>query len=265
MSRFNISQMIQNGGRPLRDPSERTTARSRSLWNRSKGTTSLRPTRASPLAHSSFSRLSTSKNPGCPAIADPPHPRSHKRAIRLQKQPVFSSPPAASGAAGIGEHTQDALVVIHKGGGLAKIGTSPDQLSTQSRSPPSPVSCTMRRERPVTSATRSVPKRCRIWSSAPASCGKDAKMLDHAVAPFDGLARNHRIAGGVVCRAREEVPLIVAVEFKQLGRERVAEIVRAKLARRDVDRKIDPFRSGPRPGGDRAAPRWSKPLAASTA
>ena len=67
-------------------------------------------------------------------------------------------------------------------------------------------------------------------------------MLDHAVAPFDGLARNHRIAGGVVCRAREEVPLIVAVELKQLGRERVAEIVEDVLARRDVDRKIDPFR-----------------------
>ena len=67
-------------------------------------------------------------------------------------------------------------------------------------------------------------------------------MLDHPVAALDGLARNHRIAVGVVGRAREEVALVVAVELEQLGRERVAQIVEDVFARRDVDREIGPFR-----------------------
>ena len=68
-------------------------------------------------------------------------------------------------------------------------------------------------------------------------------MLDHAVAALDGLARNHRIAVGIVSRARVEIALVVAVELEQLGRERVAEIVEDVFPRRDVDRKIRPFRS----------------------
>ena len=67
-------------------------------------------------------------------------------------------------------------------------------------------------------------------------------MLDHPVAAFDRLARDHRIAVGVVSRAREEVAFVVAVELEQLGRERVAQIVEHVFPRRDVDREIAPFR-----------------------
>ena len=77
---------------------------------------------------------------------------------------------AAPGAAGIGED-EDALVVVHEGGGLGEIrrgGAGLDAEPVDSR-------LTMRRERPVTSATSSVPKRCRIWSSAPCTGGNDAR------------------------------------------------------------------------------------------
>ena len=68
-------------------------------------------------------------------------------------------------------------------------------------------------------------------------------MLDHPVAPFDRLARDHRIAVGVISRARLKVAFVVAVELEELGRKRVAQIVEDVLARRDVDRQIGPFRS----------------------
>jgi hypothetical protein len=68
-------------------------------------------------------------------------------------------------------------------------------------------------------------------------------MLDHPVAALDGLARNHRIAVGVVSRAREKVALVVAIELEQLGRERMAQIVEYVFPGCDVDRQIGPFRS----------------------
>ena len=108
---------------------------------------------------------------------------------------------------------------------------------------------TMRRERPVTSATRSVPKRCRIWSSAPCTGGKRGEMLDHPVAPFDRFARDERIAVGIVSRARVEIALVVGVEFEQLCRKRVAQIIEHVFPRRDVDREVGPFR-----GRDRGEP-----------
>ena len=77
---------------------------------------------------------------------------------------------AAPGAAGIGED-EDALVVIHKGGGLGEIRRSGTGLDAEAVAR----ALTMRRERPVTSATRSVPKRCKIWSSAPCTGGNDAR------------------------------------------------------------------------------------------
>ena len=77
---------------------------------------------------------------------------------------------AAPGAAGIGED-QDALVVIHEGGGLGEIRRSGAGLDAKPVAAPWPARLTIRRERPVTSATRSVPKRCRIWSSAPCTGG----------------------------------------------------------------------------------------------
>ena len=64
---------------------------------------------------------------------------------------------AAPGAAGIGED-QDALVVIHEGGGLGEIRRSGPGLDTEPVAPGGRCAA----ERPVTSATISVPKRCRI-------------------------------------------------------------------------------------------------------
>jgi hypothetical protein len=51
----------------------------------------------SPAADKAFNRSSPSKNPGCPAILDPPHPPSQKQAIRDQKQPVFRGVQLADG------------------------------------------------------------------------------------------------------------------------------------------------------------------------
>ena len=78
---------------------------------------------------------------------------------------------AAPGAARVRED-EDALVVIHEGGGLGEVGGAGAVLDASSRSPLR----TMRRERPVTSATMSVPKRWTIWSSAPGTGGSDASF-----------------------------------------------------------------------------------------
>ena len=66
-------------------------------------------------------------------------------------------------------------------------------------------------------------------------------MLDHAVAAFDGLARDDRIAVGIVGRARLEIALVVGEELEELGRERVAQIVEHIVPRRDVDGEVVPF------------------------
>ena len=76
----------------------------------------------------------------------------------------------AAGAAGIGED-QDALLVIHEGLRLGEIGRTGAVLDAERGRRLR----TMRRERPVTSATISVPKRCTIWSSAPCTGGKAAR------------------------------------------------------------------------------------------
>ena len=66
-------------------------------------------------------------------------------------------------------------------------------------------------------------------------------MLDHRIAAFDRLARDHRIAVGVSRRARMQVAFVVAVELEQLDRERMAQIVEHIFPGRDVDREIAPF------------------------
>ena len=81
---------------------------------------------------------------------------------------------AAAGAAGVGED-EDALVVVHEGLRLGEIGRAGAGLDGKAVDAVRPVLRTMRRERPVTSATMSVPKRCRIWSSAPCTGGSDAR------------------------------------------------------------------------------------------
>ena len=82
---------------------------------------------------------------------------------------------AASGAAGIAEN-EDALVVIHEGLGLGEIGGAGAVLDHKPVDTIRPVLRTIRRDRPVTSATMSVPKRCTIWSSAPCTGGSDASF-----------------------------------------------------------------------------------------
>ena len=98
----------------------------------------------------------------------------------------------------------------------------------------------MRRERPVTSATISVPKRCTIWSSAPWTGGERRQALDHAVAPFDGLAALDRLAVAVDGPGRE-IALAVGERLEELGREAVREIIENVFARRDVDLHVAPF------------------------
>ena len=98
----------------------------------------------------------------------------------------------------------------------------------------------MRRERPVTSATMSVPKRCTIWSSAPWTGGKRGQLLDQAVAALDGLAALDRLAVAVD-RPRREVALAVGEGLEELGREAVRQIVEHVFARRDVDLDVAPF------------------------
>ena len=82
---------------------------------------------------------------------------------------------AAPGAAGVGKD-QDALGVIHEGLGLGEIGRTGAVLDDEAVDPSDPVLRTMRRERPVTSATMSVPKRWTIWSSAPCTGGSEARF-----------------------------------------------------------------------------------------
>ena len=70
------------------------------------------------------------------------------------------------GAASVGEH-EDAFDVVHERLGFAKIGGAGAVLDGQAIDSVRPVLRMILRERPVTSATMSVPKRCTIWSSAP--------------------------------------------------------------------------------------------------
>ena len=98
----------------------------------------------------------------------------------------------------------------------------------------------MRRERPVTSATMSVPKRWTIWSSAPCTGGKRRQLLDQPVAARDGLAALHRLAVAID-RPRREIALAVGEGLVELGREGVREIVEHVFARRDVDLDVAPF------------------------
>ena len=68
---------------------------------------------------------------------------------------------AAPGAAGIGED-QDALLVVHEGLRLGEIGRAGAGLDGEPVGPSAATLRTMRRDRPVTSATWSVPKRWTI-------------------------------------------------------------------------------------------------------
>ena len=86
----------------------------------------------------------------------------------------------------------------------------------------------MRRERPVTSATMSVPKRWTIWSSAPWTGGKRGELLDQPVAAGDGLAALHRLAVAVD-RPRRQIAFAVGEGLVELGREANARDSRARI------------------------------------
>ena len=69
------------------------------------------------------------------------------------------------------------------------------------------------------------------------------KLLDQPVADFDRFARLHGLAvqhDG----ARLQIAVLVRVAFVKLRREALGKIIEYVLARRDIDRKIAPFRRG---------------------
>ena len=101
-----------------------------------------------------------------------------------------------------------------------------------------------RRDRPVTSATASPPKRCRIWSSAACTGGKAASFSIKRIAGGHGFLAQDRGALGVGHGPAHEIALVVGERFLQLHREGVGQIFQARLPRRQVDGDIVPFRDG---------------------
>ena len=144
---------------------------------------------------------------------------------------------AAPGAAGIGEH-QDALVVIHKSGGLGKIGRGGAGLDAETVGA---FDDAPRAAGDLGDKVGAEAMQYLIEGTLHRRQGR--QMFDHPVAALEGFARNHRIAVGIVSRPRENVALVVAVELEQLGRKRVAQIVEYVFPRSNVDRQIGPFRS----------------------
>ena len=164
---------------------------------------------------------------------------------------------AAPGAAGVGK-TRMRFSSSIKAAVSAKLALA-GRLSTQSRSPPSPARRTIRRPRPVTSATISVPKRCNIWSRAPCTGGKDAKCSIIRSRRSSASREMTGLPSASQAGREMKVPFLVGVELEQLGRERVLQVIEHVFARRDVDREIGPFRG--RNFGEPAveqAPRWSR-------
>ena len=106
--------------------------------------------------------------------------------------------------------------------------------------PSEPVLRMMRRDRPVTSATMSVPKRCTIWSRCAMHGRQRGQLLDQPIPPFDGIAALHRLA---VAKngPRAEIALAIGERLEKLGGERVRQIIQNVLARRDVDLDVAPF------------------------
>ena len=133
---------------------------------------------------------------------------------------------AAAGAAGVGED-EDALLVIHERLRLGEIGRTGAVLDDEPIDASGPA-CTIRRERPVTSATMSVPKRWMIWSSAPWTGGNDAELFDHPVAAFDGLAALDRLAVAID-GPRRQIALAVGERLVELGREANARDNRGRI------------------------------------
>ena len=101
-----------------------------------------------------------------------------------------------------------------------------------------------RRERPVTSATASPPKRWRIWSSAACTGGNAASFSINASRAATASWHRDRVALGVGHGPGHQVALVVGERFLQLHRECVGQIFQARLPRRQVDGDVVPFRDG---------------------
>jgi hypothetical protein len=120
---------------------------------------------------------------------------------------------AAAGAAGVGENEYP-LVVVHESGGFGEIRRGGAGLDAEAVMAPDDAPGAagdfgdeVRAEAVQDLIERALHRRqCR-------------EVLDHAVAAFDRLAGDDRIAGLVVSRTRENISVVVAVELEQLGRK----------------------------------------------
>ena len=70
-------------------------------------------------------------------------------------------------------------------------------------------------ERPVTSPTRSVPKRCRIWSRAPCTRGSDARCSIIRSRRSTASREINGLPSASVSRARIEVAVLVRIELEE--------------------------------------------------
>ena len=115
-------------------------------------------------------------------------------------------------------------------------------LRSARRSPDASAIRKTRRERPVTSATASPPKRCRIWSSAACTGGNAASFSINASLAATVFLAQDRVALGVGHGPRHEIALVVGERLLQLHRECVRQIFQARLPRCQVDGDGVPFR-----------------------
>ena len=146
---------------------------------------------------------------------------------------------AAPGAAGVGED-EDALLVVHKGGGLGDIGArrtafDAKPVATLAGAAHDPAAA------PGHLGNHLGAEAVQYLVEGAVHRRQGRQMLDHPVAAFLSLARDDRIAVRVIGRAGMEVAFLVGVELEQLGRERVLQIIEHVFPRRDVDREIGPF------------------------
>ena len=114
---------------------------------------------------------------------------------------------AAPGAAGHGED-EDALSPAMKAAVSARLAEA-GRLRSARRSPDESAMRSTRRERPVTSATASPPKRWRIWSNAACTGGNAASFSINASRGGHGFLAQDRVAPGVGHRPRHQVALVV--------------------------------------------------------
>ncbi len=112
----------------------------------------------------------------------------------------------------------------------------PGRFSTQSRSPLR----TIRRDRPVTSATMVGAEALHDLVERALHRGKRGEPLDQPVAALDGVAALHGLAVAID-RPRGQVALAIGERLEELRREAVRQVVEHVLARRDVDLHVAPF------------------------